>query len=253
MPAVGFFRGFLAPFRGAAFISRQRLWRYLVLPIVMNLALGIVLMWAAARYFREELAQMMTGSPVLGGIFLFVATVLGGIVLFIVAQPILNAVFCDRLSEVVEKRVRGSAPTVPFLASTGWAVVHGLLKLVLYGIALVVGLALSITGIGSLVGLGLGALFLAYDGFDYALSRRGTTFGGKWRYLARNPAQTIGYGAGATLLYLIPLAMFVAPAFTAAGATLAFLDAEAKGAQPQAKPEPAPAAASHKRIDISAS
>jgi len=81
-------------------------------------------------------------------------------------------------------------------------------------------------GIGSLVGVGLGALFLAYDGFDYPLSRRGASFGKKWAYLARHPAQTLGFGLGATLLYLIPLAVFVAPPFVAAGATLVFLEAE---------------------------
>jgi len=265
-PSVGFFRGFLAPFRGAAFISRQRLWRYLVVPILVNVALGVGAMVAAARFFREELAQQLSSSPVIGGIFLFVMTVLGGIVLFLVAQPLLNAIFCDRLSEVVEKRVRGSAPAVPFLASTGRAIVHGLLKLVLYGIALVVGLALTaVTGIGSLAGVALAALFLAYDGFDYPLSRRGASFGAKWGYLARNPAQTIGYGAGATLLYLVPLAMFVAPSFTAVGATLAYLEGEAKvEAKNAAKPKAAQegegkgegkgdAAVPHKRIDISAS
>jgi uncharacterized protein involved in cysteine biosynthesis len=241
---VGFFRGFFSPFRGAVYISRQRLWRYLVAPIVVNLALGVAALMAAARFFKEELGQMMASSPVVGGIFLFVMTVLGGVVLFILAQPITSAIFCDRLSEVVEKRVRGSAPAVPFFASTGRALVHGLLKLVLYGLALVVGLALTaVTGVGSLIGVGLGALFLAYDGFDYPLARRGRGFGQKWAYLVRYPAQTAGYGLGATLLYLIPLAMFVAPAFTAVGATLSYLETESKAeakAAARRKPDDAP-------------
>jgi CysZ protein len=257
---VGFFRGFLAPFRGGMFIARQRLWHYLVLPVVLNLALGVGAMVLAARYFREELGQLLSSSPVVGGIFLFVMTVLGGVVLFILVQPVLNAIFCDRLSEVIEKRVRGSAPSVPFLASTGRALVHGLLKLLFYGIALAVGLALTAaTGVGSLAGLALGALFMAYDGFDYPLSRRGASFAGKWGYLARNPVQTVGYGVGTTILYLVPLAMFVAPAFSAAGATLAYLDAEAKNASKAGPAKPAGAAAQgmaqgpHNPIDISAS
>jgi uncharacterized protein involved in cysteine biosynthesis len=90
-----------------------------------------------------------------------------------------------------------------------------------------VGLGLTaITGVGSLVGVGLGAIFLAYDGFDYPLSRRGATFGKKWAYLARHPAQTLGFGLGSTILYLIPLAVFVAPPFVAAGATLVFLEVD---------------------------
>jgi uncharacterized protein involved in cysteine biosynthesis len=224
---VGFFRGFLAPFRGGLYVSRHRLWPYLLLPLVLDLALGAATMFASARYWREELASTLTTSPVIGWIFLAVMTVLGGIVLFLVAQPILLAVFTDRLSERVERSVRGTAPTVPFIASTGRALVHGLLKLVLYGIALLVGLGLTaLTGVGSLVGVGLGAIFLAYDGFDYPLSRRGATFGKKWAYLARHPAQTLGFGLGSTILYLIPLAIFVAPPCVAAGATLVFLEVD---------------------------
>jgi len=138
-------------------------------------------------------------------------------------------VFADRLCGRVEKLERGIAPEAPFFASTAQAIVHGLLKLVLYAIALVTGLALTaVTGIGSLVGLGLAALFLAYDGFDYPLARRGATFGAKWAYLVRHPVQTIGFGAGSTLLYLIPFAFLVAPPFAAVGATLVFLEAEAR-------------------------
>ena len=224
------------------------------------MALAAGTMVAAATFFRQELSHFLDTSPVLGGIFLAVATVLGGIVLFILIQPVTSAVFCDQLSEVVEKRVRGNAPASPFLASTGRALVHGLLKLVLYGFALVIGLVLTtLTGVGALVGVAFAALFLAYDGFDYPLGRRSATFGGKWAYLVRNPGQTIGYGIGATLLYLIPLAVFVAPAFTAVGATLAYLETQAKleakqGGKPQTVKSSAenPQQGKHNPVDISA-
>jgi len=254
---MGFFRGFLAPFRGGVYVAQQRLWHYLVLPVLLNAALAIATMVAAARFFREELASTIASAPVLGWIFLVVVTGLGGVVLFILLQPILSAVFSDRLAELVEKRIRGSAPAAPFFASTGRALVHGLLKLVFYGIALAVGLGLTaLTGLGSLVGVGLGAIFLAYDGFDYPLSRRGVGFGGKWAYLLRHPGVTLGYGLGATLLYLVPLAVLVAPSFSAAGATITFLEIEGKGAArgagagggTQEKEPEKP----HKPIDISA-
>lgn len=244
---MGFIRGFLAPFRGGIYIARHRLWPYLVVPFVLDVALGIVTMVAAQRYWREEhfVRDLLANAPVIGWIVLSVLTVLGGVILFLIAQPLLLAVFSDRLSERIERDVRGSVPTVPFLASTGWALVHGLLKLVLYGIALVIGLVLTplLGGLGSLVGVGLGALFLAYDGFDFPLARRDAGFGAKWAYLFRHPAQTAGYGLGATLLYLIPFAVFVGPPFIAAGATLAFMDAEARDGSRRAKPQENPAEA----------
>jgi uncharacterized protein involved in cysteine biosynthesis len=119
--------------------------------------------------------------------------------------------------------------------------VHGLLKLVLYGIALVVGLGLTAVtgGLGSLIGIALGGLSLAYDGFDYPLARRGASFGAKWAFLARHPGLTLGYGIGATVLYLIPFAVFVASPFAAAGATLAYIDTE-KEARGAVTPEKRP-------------
>lgn len=226
---MGFIRGFLAPFRGGLFIARERMWRYLFLPLLLNVGLAVGTLWMAARYWHQELANHLQSSPVVNGILLGAITLVCGAVLFIVLQPLLGAIFNDRLSERVEHKVRGNAPSAPLLASTGQAILHGLLKLVLYGVALLVGLALTaVTGVGSLIGVGLGAIFLAYDGFDYPLSRRGKSFGGKWGYLARHPAQTIGYGLGATVLYLVPLAFIAAPPFAAAGATLVFLDADAR-------------------------
>jgi CysZ protein len=241
-------RGFLAPFRGGLYVARHRLWGYLVAPLLLGLALATAAAVLVLRYWRAEpwMADLLEKSPALGWVALVVFTGLGAVVLFLIAQPIFLAVFVDRLSGRVERDARGSAPEAPFFASTGRALVHGLFKAVLYGLALVVGLALTaFTGVGSIVGVALAALFLAYDGFDYPLSRRSASFGAKWSYLARHPVQTIGFGAGATVLYLIPLALFVAPAFSGVGATLCYLEsaestAPAAGSQsPEKSRQPA--------------
>jgi uncharacterized protein involved in cysteine biosynthesis len=225
---MGLFRGFLAPFRGAFYVARARLWHLVLVPLLLNAALAGGAAFLAGRYWQMELAGRPVASPVLGTLLLVVTTLLGTVVLFMILQPLVGAVFNDLLTERVEKRVAGEVAKQGFLPSAGRALVHGLLKLILYGLALVVGLALGAVtvGIGGLVGVVLGAIFLAYDGFDFPLSRRGATFGAKWRYLALHPAQTIGYGLGATVFYLIPLALIVAPPFTAVGATLVFLETE---------------------------
>jgi CysZ protein len=231
---VGLVRGFLAPFRGGAFIARHRLWHYLILPVLLDVALGVTAMVLASRYWRAEgfVGEQLIKAPAVGWLILVVLTIVSGVVLFLVAQPLLSAVFSDRLSERVERQIRGEAPSAPFLASAGRAIAHGLLKLVLYALAMLAAFVLSVwtAGIGAIAGLALAGLFIAYDGFDYPLSRRGASFGKKWVYLLKHPAQTIGFGAGATLLYLVPLALFVAPPFVAAGATMVFMESEGEGA-----------------------
>ena len=228
LPAVGLVRGFMAPFRGGALIARHRLWHYLVLPILLNVALGI----RGAVPGRTLLARrgLHRGAAHQGP---------GGRL----ADPgcadhrerggALSRGAADPLGRVLRSalragraRVRGTAPTAPFLASTGRALAHGLLKLVLYALVMLMAFVLSLwtAGMGAIAGVALAGLFIAYDGFDYPLSRRGASFGRKWAYLATHPVQTIGFGMGATLLYLVPFALFVAPSFVAAGATALFVE-----------------------------
>ena len=141
-------------------------------------------------------------------------SLVGGVVLFLIAQPLLLAVFADQLSERVERDVLGTAATVPFFTSMGKAMVHGLLKLVLYGIALVVGAGLTAVDRRHrqlIIGLALGGLSLAYDGFDYPLARRSASFGAKWA-LPRAPSRPDDglRHRRDWVFYLIPFVVFVA-------------------------------------------
>ena len=141
------------------------------------------------------------------------------------------------LTEKVETIVRGDHPRVSVLLAAWRSLWHGLLKLLCYAVALALVLALTaVTGVGGGLTAAVSALLLAYDGFDYPLARRGAGFGTKWKYLLVHPGQTLGYCVGATLLYLVPLAIVVAPAFAAVGATLAFLDSDAQTAMGVPRP-----------------
>ena len=92
---------------------RHPLKRYLLVPFVLSVGLAFATMFAARRYWSQELASMVSSTPVLGGFFLGIMTVVGGVVLFLIAQPLLLAVFSDQLSERVERDVLGTAHNRP--------------------------------------------------------------------------------------------------------------------------------------------
>ena len=147
---MGFFRGLAAPFRGAAYVLRNGYTRYLVLPLIIDLILAVATMFAAYHYSKAELGEWLTHWPWLGGLLLVVTTSLAGVVLFLIAQPLLLAAFADTLSERVERDVLGTAETVPFVSSVGKSIVHGLIKVVFYGLALAISAVLFATtgGVG---------------------------------------------------------------------------------------------------------
>jgi uncharacterized protein involved in cysteine biosynthesis len=222
---VGFFRGLIAPFRGAAFVVRHGLWGYLVAPLLLNVALVVGTTALALRIVRDRLGTTGFGASPLAVVGLWAVALLLGLAFFVVLQPVVSAPFVDTLTERAERLVRGEAPRQGFFRSLWQALLHGFLKVGCYAFALLLALALAaLTGVGAVAGIVVYAIFLAFDGFDYALSRRGVGFGGKWRFLVLHPGLTLGYCLGASLLYLVPLAVVVAPAFAAVGATLAYLD-----------------------------
>jgi len=121
-PGVGLVRGFVAPFRGGVFIARHRLWHYLVAPVLLDMALGVGTLFAAARYWRAEgfVGEQLAKAPAVGWLILAVLTLVSGVVLFIVAQPIVSAAFSDRLSDRIEREVQGQAPSPePYIPVSG--------------------------------------------------------------------------------------------------------------------------------------
>src|SRR4051812_32977139 len=89
--AMGLFRGLVAPFRGLLFIGRERLWRFLVLPTLLNALLSTLTFWGAWRYWRAEDIVTHQASAVLRMVILVLLAGLLGAALFLVAHPILDA------------------------------------------------------------------------------------------------------------------------------------------------------------------
>ena len=219
---MGLFRGLWAPFRGAAFVAKHGLWGHVAVPLVANTAVafmaGGMAYWFASRWAPDHPGPWWQAGTAALALLLVVPA-------FLILYPVVSSPFIDILTEKAESIVAGGHPTAGYLVGAVQAVLHGAAKSALYLLALALTLGLSIvSGPGALLGVFFGAIFLAYDAFDFPLARRRIGFLGKWRYLATSPGQTLGYAAMAALIFTIPLAFIIAPPFLAVGATLAYLD-----------------------------
>ena len=227
---MGLVRGFLAPFRGGAFIARHRLWHYLVLPVLLDVALGVDGMVLASRYWRAEafVGEQLIKAPAVGWLILVVLTVVSGAVLFLVAQPLLQAVFSDRLSDGWSARSAARRrplrcwplPGAPSrTACSSWSSTRWRCWPPSCSASGPPGSApswawrwpgSSSPTTGSITRSPVGAPASARSGATCSRTRR----------------RRLGSALGATLLYLVPLALFVAPPFVAAGATMVFVESE---------------------------
>ncbi len=233
LPAVGFVRGFLAPFRGGAFVLRHRLWHYLVLPIMLDVALAVsrrVPGRALLARRRRSSVSSCIKAPAVGWLILVVLTVRRRRWCFS-WWPSRSCSPCSPIGcpSGSSASVRGTAPTAPFLASTGRALVARP--------AQARPLRAGARGWRSALTADDRASVPGRRGARRSLPRvrrvRLPALPSRARASARSgptscgtPRRRSAYGLGATLLYLIPFAIFVAPPFAAVGATLVFVEAE---------------------------
>ena len=106
-------------------------------------------------------------------------------------------------------------------------IIHSVIYLVLSGVIFVLQLTISpLAPFLAVFGFFVTAKFLAYNNFDFPLTRRALHFGGKWAWLGKFGAETYGFGSVVALLAFVPGLGLIVPAVAAAGATLLYLELE---------------------------
>ncbi len=217
---------------------------YALLPLLVNL-----IVFGAGLYgmivYRVELVELIWAFPadgieyawfwqglwyVLGvGIFLLIF-----LVVFFLFTPIgclVAAPFNDALAESTELLLDSSRPQAPFsvtrmLGELAMSLKSELQKLLFWLMIFIPALLLNLLpGIGSVLYFALvgtaGVFLMAYQFADYPLARKRLTFKQKQAYLNLDFAQAMGFGAGCSLLLLIPfLNLALIPICVVGGAML---------------------------------
>ncbi|WP_413228768.1 EI24 domain-containing protein [Chloroflexus sp.] len=239
--------GFSYPFRAISLIvSQPVLWRYIAIPIGLNLLVGFVLYTTLLLAGFQAIDALLAGWPawiewLVRGV-LVIALFVGIGYLLVRFGVVLGSPFYSRLSELLEERLRGVAITAPpptpanIARDLGRAVLFELKKLLL---TLVIGLPALllnlIPGAGSILatiaGIALGATIACLDFFDPPLERRRLRFRAKLGFIRRHLPASAGFGLICLGLVSIPLFNLLAVPICITAGTLFYCDVAETPAQ----------------------
>ncbi|PLX39967.1 MAG: hypothetical protein C0609_12790, partial [Deltaproteobacteria bacterium] len=236
-------KGFFTPFRGMKMMAKTpSLWPWVAIPIILNTLLYAGFAWIYKNNLERWLDNFInTSDGFWSKLFYYVLASLLAVVLVVVVGytftmvgSLLFSPFNDVISEKVEKLYSGVDLTEPFslsrtLSGAAIAFVAALKRIILYllvfGIVVVIGLLPPFgTTFAAIVGPPVTFFFFAWEFFDYPMDRHRFRFADKRRGAFSNLWAFLGFGAGTTLLLMIPLAgLFLLPACVT-GATMLFRD-----------------------------
>ncbi|MES1926883.1 sulfate transporter CysZ [Salinisphaera sp. T31B1] len=229
--------------RGFGLLSQPRLRRYVVIPILINIALIVALVslfgWQLDAWLDRWLAGLPGWLSWLETLIWWIAVVLSTLAFCYVFTLLANLIaspFNGLLSAQVEKLVTGRAPESGMTLAgemadgvfgelrrlrwyAGRAVLLGLLSLVLLFIPLA---NLAIAPLWFV----FGAFMLSFEYLDQPMANRGLTFDNKLVRLRARRWRHLGFGSLVTLATAIPLANLVVMPAAVVGATLLYLETQ---------------------------
>ena len=225
--------------RGArALAARPRLWKWLVAPTAVALALlGVAL--AVVWHLVDRVIGWLTAhlphwlasitGPLLSAAVV-VGLVLAALLMFVAVAGAIAGPFLEMLSEHLEAELTGIEPpafSLPrFAHELAVSIGHGIRRIIVALLGIVVVFALGFIPVaGPVIAIVASAWFAArgaaYDCYDAVLARKGLSYQQKLDYLAAHRARTLGLGAAVAALLLVPVANLIALGLGAAGATIA--------------------------------
>ena len=236
--------------RAVALLRRSpHLWRYVGVPILVNLVVGVVL-YAVLLVVGLRAIDRATagagGGAALGAVIQVVFAVLVLLAVgFVLVRfgVVLGSPWYTRLSERVEEQLTGAAAPAEPLTFAGVAADLGralrfeagkLALLVVVGLPLLVVNVLP--GVGQLVaaggGLALGATIACLDFFDGPLGRRQRPFRARLGYIRRTLPASAGFGVACAALLGVPLLNLLSLPVCVTAGTIFYCDHRDANAEP---------------------
>lgn len=229
--------GVFLPFQGIRLILSPGLRRFVFIPLLLNIVIFAALAYLAGSYFDTFMDRWLPTQSWLEFLrwilwLLFAAAY--AIALFYGFTLIANLIaspFNALLAARVEEKLTGTRPrdSDESLLAAIWPAVRGELGKILYLVsrALPLLVLFFIPGINILVTIAwvvFGFWFLAIEYADYPMGNHALTPKQQREHLRRKRFKSLAFGAGVTLMMLIPILQFAAMPAAVAGATRLWVD-----------------------------
>jgi len=223
--------------QGLKLLAKPGLRRYIVMPLLINILVFSLLLWIGVTQFETLLDWMLPQDSwlsyfryILWPLFA-IATILVTFYSFTIVANLLAAPFNGLLAEKVEAILTGQPPSQPHqgIAQAIWPAVRSELIKLRYFIARALPLLLlflipGINIIAPVLWTLFGIWYLALEYSDYPMANNGMEFKDQHAHNKKQRFATLGFGAGLTLLMMIPILNFAAMPAAVAGATAMWCD-----------------------------
>lgn len=232
-PFTGYVRGLLAPHTGFVYLREHpHLWRYGVMPILLNALLGILLLPLAlgvavyltihtGEYLTEHLGRF---GRIAVNVGYFLSAIGLSFASWVVLQGVLCSFFYERLAREVELLLgipSDELKDIPWLTLLLDALRHGL-WLVILNAGLFVLNCLPVVGtiLGLPVGYYINGMIFGEECFSYPLGLRGQDRQRRRAFTGQHRFVTLGLGTSVLIFSMIPLVGSIPVTTSVIGAVL---------------------------------
>lgn len=229
--------------RGVQLVNTPGVRRFVIVPLVINIAVFGVLGWAAYAWFASWLEgfsvlRWASEVPLLGGVLAFfrglIAFAVFTVLVFLIAlfSNLLAAPFNGLLAERVEAHLTGkSAPDMPLMT-----LLKSLPRTIGSEIRKLFYLAFMLIGIGILhfipvinlvapfLLMTFGAWMFAMEYWDYPMGNHGAVFSDVRQFARKHKRAAFGFGCVVAFFSSIPLVNFFVMPVAVAGATALWVE-----------------------------
>ena len=229
--------GFFLPFQGARIIFSPGLRRFVAIPLLLNILIFAALAYFAGAYFDDFMDRWLPSQSWLEFLrwmlwLLFaVAYALALFYGFTMIANLIAAPFTGILAARVEEKLTGTRPAEAdesLLKAVGPAIVGELGKILYFATrAIPLLLLFFVPGLNILVSVGwviFGLWFLAIEYADYPMGNHAVRPKAQREHLRQRRFKSLAFGAGVTVMMLIPILQFAAMPAAVAGATRLWVD-----------------------------